>query len=45
MLERTADITDAIGKIVEEGIRFRHRLSSEQAVVAGAPLRDRVIRS
>src|ERR1700730_991926 len=44
MLERTADVADAIGKIVEgKSFDFGTVCSSEQAVVAEAPLRDRVI--
>jgi acetaldehyde dehydrogenase (acetylating) len=44
MLERTADVADAIGKIVEgKAFDFGTVCSSEQAVVAEAPLRDRVI--
>jgi acetaldehyde dehydrogenase (acetylating) len=44
MLERTADIADAIGKIVEgKSFDFGTVCSSEQAVVAEAPLRDRVM--
>jgi acetaldehyde dehydrogenase (acetylating) len=44
MLERTADVADAIGKIVDgKSFDFGTVCSSEQAVVAEAPLRDRVI--
>jgi acetaldehyde dehydrogenase (acetylating) len=44
MLERTADVADAIGKIVEgKAFDFGTVCSSEQAVVAEAPLRDRVM--
>src|SRR5258706_2080907 len=44
MLERTADVADAIGKIVEgKAFDFGTVCSSEQAVVAEEPLRDRVI--
>src|SRR6266581_1154385 len=44
MLERTADVADAIGKIVEgKSFDFGTVCSSEQAVVAEAPLRDPVI--
>src|SRR5712692_278852 len=44
MLERTADVADAIGKIVDgKSFDFGTVCSSEQAVVAEEPLRDRVI--
>jgi acetaldehyde dehydrogenase (acetylating) len=44
MIERTADVADAIGKIVEgKAFDFGTVCSSEQAVVAEAPLRDRVM--
>jgi acetaldehyde dehydrogenase (acetylating) len=44
MLERTADVADAIGKIVEgKAFDFGTVCSSEQAVVAEAPLRERVV--
>jgi acetaldehyde dehydrogenase (acetylating) len=44
MLERTADVADAIGKIVDgKSFDFGTVCSSEQAVVAEAPVRDRVI--
>src|SRR5262249_1570100 len=44
MLERTADVADAIAKIVEgKSFDFGTVCSSEQAVVAEAPLRERVI--
>ncbi len=44
MLERSADIADAIGKIVEgKSFDFGTVCSSEQAIVAEAPLRERVI--
>jgi NAD-dependent aldehyde dehydrogenases len=44
MLERSADIADAIGKIVEgKSFDFGTVCSSEQAIVAEAPLRDRVM--
>jgi acetaldehyde dehydrogenase (acetylating) len=44
MLERTADVADAIGKIVDgKSFDFGTVCSSEQAVVAEAPLRDRAI--
>ncbi len=44
MLERTADVTDAIGKIVEgKSFDFGTVCSSEQAVVAEEPLRERVV--
>jgi len=44
MLERTADVADEIGKIVEgKAFDFGTVCSSEQAVVAEAPLRERVI--
>ncbi len=44
MLERTADVADAIGKIVDgKAFDYGTVCSSEQAVVAEAPLRDRVI--
>ncbi len=44
MLERTADVADAIGKIVEgKSFDFGTVCSSEQALVAEAPLRERVV--
>src|SRR3989442_14761551 len=44
MIERTADVADAIGKIVEgKAFDFGTVCSSEQAVVAEEPLRERVI--
>src|SRR5438128_10567227 len=44
MIERTADVKDAIGKIVEgKSFDFGTVCSSEQAVVAEEPLRERVI--
>jgi acetaldehyde dehydrogenase (acetylating) len=44
MLERTADIADAVGKIVDgKSFDFGTVCSSEQAVVAENSLRDRVI--
>ena len=44
LLERTADVADAICKIVDgKSFDFGTVCSSEQAVVAEAPLRDRVI--
>jgi len=44
MLERTADVSDAIGKIVEgKAFDYGTVCSSEQAVVAEEPLRERVI--
>src|SRR6266446_2771338 len=44
MLERTADVADAIGKIVDgKSFDFGTVCSSEQAVVAEESLRDRVI--
>src|SRR6266446_5518334 len=44
MIERTADIADAISKIVDgKAFDFGTVCSSEQAVVAEEPLRDRVI--
>src|SRR5882724_635864 len=44
MIERTADVADAIGKIVDgKAFDFGTVCSSEQAVVAEEPLRERVI--
>jgi len=44
MLERTADVADAIGKIVDgKAFDFGTVCSSEQAVVFEAPLRDSVV--
>src|SRR5215831_8723734 len=44
LLERTADVPDAIGKIVDgKSFDFGTVCSSEQAVVAEAPLRERVV--
>src|SRR5213075_962967 len=44
LIERTADVADAIGKIVDgKAFDFGTVCSSEQAVVAEEPLRERVI--